>query len=238
MMACNVEVLRPVVLTDACELGAGARRHLAAMSAGGLESILQVLDTAAPLAASPLVKLALLLSAAAAGTGCTQLEAEPAAAEEDDPEPQAHLQRRAAASRNQVNVMLTSAAPEPHIQRLLGMLVATLCDHSVRACGADPRHLLPTLDARWADPGLGLAVPLAVGGQLAEAGPGVLLLSSSTLDTKRAIGLGQYMAAGEVALKPGCPELCVPVSATYWTMVNEQGEVRACYAQMVPLCCG
>jgi hypothetical protein len=240
MAACNVEVLRPSVLTDACELGAGARHHLAAMSAGGLDSILQVLDTAAPVAASPLVKLALLLSAAAAGTGCTQLEAAPAAAEEDDdPEPQAHLRRRAAASRNQINVMLTSAAPEPHIQRLLGTLAATLCDHSVRACAAAPRRLLPTLDARWADPALGLAVPLAVGGQLAEAGPGVLLLSSSTLDTKRAIGLGQYMAAGEVALVPGCPELFVPVSATYWTMVHEQGEGRdRSHAKRVQLCCG
>lgn len=97
-----MEVLRPALLADAWELGAGARAHLGAMAAGGLPAILQTLDAALPAAcctaaASPLLKLALLLSAAAAGTGSTQLEA----AAEDDPEPQAHLRRRGAASRNQ-----------------------------------------------------------------------------------------------------------------------------------------
>lgn len=120
--------------------------------------------------------------------------------------------------------MLTAAAPEPHIQRLLSSLASALTDHSVRAAAAEPRRLLPTLDARWVDPALGVAAPLAVGGQLAEASAGVLLLSSSTLDTKRAIGLGQYMAAGEAALAPGCPELCVPVGATLWTIMMQQGE--------------
>ena len=118
--------------------------------------------------------------------------------------------------------MLTSAAPEPHIQRLLSRLAAALCDRAVHAA-PDPRRLLPALDAKWADPALGVASPLACGGQLAEAGCGVLLLSSSTLDTRRTIALGQYVAAGEAALQPGCPELCVPVAATLWTTVHEQG---------------
>lgn len=120
--------------------------------------------------------------------------------------------------------MLTAAAPEPHIQRLLSHLAATLCDHSVRASASDPRRLLPALDSKFVDPVLGVAAPLAVGGQLAEASGGVLLLCSSTLDTKRSIGLGQYMAAGQAALGgPTCPELCVPVEATLWTLVHEQG---------------
>lgn len=124
----------------------------------------------------------------------------------------------------QVNVMLTAAAPEPHIQRMLSHLGATLCDHSVIASAADPHRLLPALDSKFVDPVLGVAAPLAVGGQLAEASSGVLLLCSSTLDTKRSIGLGQYMAAEQVALGgPACPELCVPVGATLWTLVHEQG---------------
>ena len=125
---------------------------------------------------------------------------------------------------SQVNLMLTAAAPEPHIQRLLTHLASTLCDHSVRASAADPRRLLPTLDSKFVDPVLGVAAPLAVGGQLAEASAGVLLLCSSSLDTKRSIGLGQYMAAGQAELGgPACPELCVPVEATMWTLVHEQG---------------
>lgn len=64
---------------------------------------------------------------------------------------------------------------------------------------------------------------MQIGGQLAEAAPGVLLLSSSCLDARRAIALGQYVAAGEAAPQPGCPELSVPVATTLWTMVHEQG---------------
>lgn len=120
--------------------------------------------------------------------------------------------------------MLTAAAPEPHIQRLLAALASALCERSVHASPAGARRLLPALDGRWTDPALGVATPLAVGGQLSEAAQGVLLLSSSTLDTKGAIGLGQYLAAGEAVLHPGCPELRVPVSATLWTVVHEQGE--------------
>lgn len=98
-----MEVLRPAVLGLAGQLGAGARSHLAAMAAGSLEPILSVLDTALPVAATPLLKLAVLLSAAAAGTGSTQLgEGEQ---EEEDPEPQAVLQRRAPTSRNQVGAV-------------------------------------------------------------------------------------------------------------------------------------
>lgn len=121
--------------------------------------------------------------------------------------------RRRASSPRQVHVMLTSAGPEPPVQRLLGALASALTDHSVRGVAGDPRRLLPCLDARWVDPVLGVPAPLALGGQLAEASAGVLLLSSSTLDTKRAIGLGQYVAAGEAVLEPGCPELVVPVRA-------------------------
>ncbi len=51
----------------------------------------------------------------------------------------------------------------------------------------------------------------------------MLLLSSSCLDARRAIALGQYVAAGEAALQPGCPELSVPVATTVWTIVHEQG---------------
>jgi hypothetical protein len=125
----------------------------------------------------------------------------------------------------QVHVMLTAAAPEPHIQRLLASAGATLCSHSVCAA-ADPAALLPRLDPKWQEPSLRLQLPLASGGQLAEASPGVLLLSSSlaSLDAKRAAALGQVVAAGEADLLPGCPELCVPVGATLWTMVHEQGE--------------
>lgn len=130
----------------------------------------------------------------------------------------------------QVNLCLTAAAPEPPIQRLLGALASALADHSVRGAADDPRRLLPCLDARWTDPALGVASPLALGGQLAEASCGVLLLSSSTLDTKRAIGLGQYMAAGEAVLAPGCPELVVPVS---W-----QGLGGACENEPEAVCGG
>lgn len=222
MQACNVEVLRPALLADPSELPTAARRHLAGMASGSLPSILATFDAAAPAAAapaaaSPLLKLALLMSAAVAGTGATQQEAP----DDDDPEPQAVVRRRGASSRNQVNVMLTAAGPEPHVERLLGWAAATLCDHSVRASAAAP--LLPCLHPKWADPALGVAAPLAAGGQLSEASPGVLLVASSALDTKRAIGLGQYMAAGEAALQPGCPELCVPIGATLWTTVHQQG---------------
>lgn len=119
--------------------------------------------------------------------------------------------------------MLTSGGPEPPIQRLLASLAATLTDHSVRGAAGDPRRLLPCLDARWADPALGVAAALALGGQLSEASAGVLLLSSSTLDTKRAIGLGQYMAAGEAVLAPGCPEQVVTVR---WRGQGLRGEGR------------
>lgn len=117
--------------------------------------------------------------------------------------------------------MLTAAGPEPHIDRFLDAAAATLCDHSMHA---DPRALLPRLDAKWVEPSLGLPVPLALGGQLGEAAPGLLLLSSSALDARAAIGLGQLLAAGEAVLCPGCLELCVSVGATLWTMVQEQGE--------------
>ncbi|KAI3426224.1 hypothetical protein D9Q98_008600 [Chlorella vulgaris] len=227
MEACNVEVLRPCLLSSPHELGAGAAAHLDAMAAGGLEATLRVLDRALPTPASPLLKLALLLSAAASGTGSTQLGQHSAEGEEmeeeDDTEPQAVLRKRAVASRNQVHVMLTAAAPEPHIQRLLASAGATLCSHSVCAA-ADPAALLPRLDPKWQEPSLRLQLPLASGGQLAEASPGVLLLSSSlaSLDAQRAAALGQVVAAGEADLLPGCPELCVPVGATLWTMVHEQ----------------
>lgn len=42
MEALNVEVLHPQLLSSADELGAGARRHLAAMAGGSLEAVLQV----------------------------------------------------------------------------------------------------------------------------------------------------------------------------------------------------
>jgi hypothetical protein len=98
MEALNVEVLPPMVLSSASELGAGAQRNLAAMAGGSLEAVLQVLDAALPLAASPLLKLGVLLSAAAAGTGSTALDER----WETDPEPQALLRRRVPTSRNQV----------------------------------------------------------------------------------------------------------------------------------------
>ena len=146
--------------------------------------------------------------------------------------------------------MLTSAAPEPHIQRFLVAAAAALCGHSVVAspctadrggsgCGGGGKRLLPSLDRKWAEPRLGLPVPLVLGGQLAEAAGGVLLLSSAvSLDAKRAIGLGQYLAAGQAVLDPGtggssdsaaaaaAEEHCctVPTGATLWTMVHEQGE--------------
>jgi len=276
MEACGLEVLRPVVLSHhPSELGAAACGHLATLSTGGLEGALRVLDAALPVAASPLLKLGVLLSAAAAGTGSTLLEAErPGPEQEQDDEPQAVVRHRAATSRNQVgavivhasdevscagqgfvgscnlkpslgggvdwqlttlqvNLMLTAASTEPHIQRFLWAAAAMLCDHSVTASSADPRSLLPALHAKHVDPAMGVAVPLAVGGQLAEAAPGVLLLSSSALDPKRAAGLGQCIAACEAALHPGCPELCVPVGATFWTMVHEQGAQQGLEAVLV-----
>ncbi|KAL4448489.1 hypothetical protein ABPG75_005708 [Micractinium tetrahymenae] len=232
--ACNLEVLRPQGPPQhPFELGAAAQPHLTALAAAArsqdgsasLEAALQVLDAALPVAASPLLKVAVLLSAAAAGTGGTPVEAVDPLAAAEDPEPQALVLRRqagAGCSRNQVNIMLTAAAPEPHLQRFLRAAAATLCDHSVAASSADPKRLVPRLDQKFVAPVLGVAAPLAIGGQLAEAAPGVLLLSSSCLDTRRAIALGQYVAAGEAALQPGCPELCVPVETTLWTMVHEQ----------------
>ncbi len=103
MEACNVEVLPPALLADPWELSAAARARLATMAAHGLPAILATLDESLPAACggaavSPLLKLALLLSAAAAGTGCTELEA----AANLDPEPQAHLRRRGVVTRNQV----------------------------------------------------------------------------------------------------------------------------------------
>jgi hypothetical protein len=131
--------------------------------------------------------------------------------------------------------MLASAGPEPHIQRFLAAVVSALCDHSVTAAAADPRCLLPALDAKWAEPSLGVAAQLALGGRLGEAAPGVLLLSSSTLDAKRAASLGQLLAAGEAVLRPGCPELCVPMGATVWTTVHEQGGWSACSGRQAVL---
>ena len=62
----------------------------------------------------------------------------------------------------------------------------------------------------------------------------MLLLSSAvSVDAKRAIGLGQYLAAGQAVLNPGSgsgapwdvAEHCtVPIGATLWTVVHEQGE--------------
>lgn len=94
-----MEVLPPVELCPTRELGAGARRLLAATAGGTLQALLRLVDAALPLAASPLVKLAVLLSAAAAGTATTVLHQE----READPEPQALLRRRVATSRNQVH---------------------------------------------------------------------------------------------------------------------------------------
>ena len=59
-----------------------------------------------------------------------------------------------------------------------------------------------------------------MGGAVAQASAGVLLLSSSSLTTKQALGLAQAVHAGQVALQPGCPELSVPITATLWTEVN------------------
>ncbi|KAL4438185.1 hypothetical protein ABPG77_010546 [Micractinium sp. CCAP 211/92] len=232
--ACNLEILQPCGPPQhPCELGAAAQPHLAALASAAqsldgsssLEAILQVLDAALPVAASPLVKLAVLSSAAAAGTGGTALEACGPLAAADDPEPQLLVLRRqagAACSRNQVNIMLTSAAPEPHVQRFLRAAAAALCDHSVVASGTDGKLLVPRLDPNCVLPGLKVAGPVVIGGQLAEAATGVLLLSSSCLDARRAIALGQYVAAGEAVPQPGCPELSVPVATTLWTMVHEQ----------------
>lgn len=117
--------------------------------------------------------------------------------------------------------MVTSAGREPHVQRFLAAAASELCDHSVTAI--DSSRLLPTLDAKWKEPSLGVTAPLARGGQLGEAASGVLLLSSDTLDAKRAATLGHLLAAGEAALRPSCPELCLPLGATLWTSVHEQG---------------
>lgn len=114
MEACSLEVLQPQGPTcHPCELGAAAQPHLSALATGAssadgsasLEAAVQVLHAALPVAASPLLKLATLLSAAAAGTGSTPLEALGPLAAADDPEPQVLVLRRqagAACSRNQV----------------------------------------------------------------------------------------------------------------------------------------
>ncbi len=58
--------------------------------------------------------------------------------------------------------MLTSAAPEPHVQRFLRAAAAALCDHSVVASGTDPKLLVPRLDPNCAFPGLKIAAPVVV----------------------------------------------------------------------------
>lgn len=99
----------PVLTHHISDLGAGTCRHLAALAAGsaGLEAALEVLDAALPVAASPLLKLAVLLSTASAGTGSTDLGPAPGGGqgeECDDAEAQVLLQRRRSGSlsRNQV----------------------------------------------------------------------------------------------------------------------------------------
>ncbi len=128
----------------------------------------------------------------------------------------------------QVNVLLRTAGPEPHVSRLVQQLAATLCAPSVLAAGtgADAKQLLPRLEPKYTEPFSQLPLPVAVGGQLAAANGGVLLLSSASLDTKRALGLARCLAAGQAALAPGCPELCVPVTAAAWCLVAEQDLAR------------
>lgn len=92
-------------------LGAAAQPHLSVLAAAArspdssasLEAALQVLDAALPMAASPLLRLAVLISAAAAGTGGSQMEALGPLAAADDPEPQALVLRRQAGSRSSRN---------------------------------------------------------------------------------------------------------------------------------------
>jgi hypothetical protein len=128
-----VQVLRPSLMSLASQLSSGARRQVAAMAAGNLDAILSVLDTALPVAASPLLKLAVLLSAAAAGTGSTALgQAGQRGGEEatEDTEPQTLLPQRAPASRNQVSGCC-----------------AVLCFHSLPAVRCHHMSLHPSLVA-------------------------------------------------------------------------------------------
>lgn len=129
--------------------------------------------------------------------------------------------------------MLT-AAPEPHLHRLLHAAASTLCQHSV-ACGTDHKALLPRLYEKFVEPSCGAQVPLALGGQVAEASGGVLLLHSR-LKGKHGAALASALLAGSVALAPNAPELAVRLSPSVWCLVEDQGELLAGCCFIVCVC--
>lgn len=242
-----------------------------ALAPTGLEGLVGALGCCFDAPCSPLLRLALLLSAATAGVQAVQLGGL-GGTEEEEEEAESWIQQRATANRSQVgvgslgvisqavssvqlpayllptkhahgpcvmsgvhtsrlkavraaqvNLLLLTRGPEPHLQRLLQQAASGLCQLSA-AAGPDPKQLLPRLFAKHTDPGLQLQLPLAMGGAQAEANGGVLLLNTAQLAAKGAMALAGCLHAGSVSLQPNLPEATVPVSPTVWCLAQDQGE--------------
>jgi hypothetical protein len=126
-----------------------------------------------------------------------------------------------------VNLLLLTSAPEPHLTRLLQQAAAGLCQHSALG-GADAKQLLlPRLFNKFVEPSMQLPpMAMALGGQLAAANSGALLLSSQ-LGAKQGTALAECLRAGVVPLAPNMPELAVRLSPTLWFQSQSQGNGRA-----------
>lgn len=142
-----------------------------------------------------------------------------------------HTSRPEAVRAAQVNLLLLTRGPEPHLQRLLQQAASGLCQLSA-AAGPDPKQLLPRLFAKHTDPGLQLQLPLAMGGTLAEANGGVLLLNTAQLAAKGGMALAGCLRAGSVSLQPNLPEATVPISPTVWCLAQDQGELLSMRAAL------
>lgn len=122
----------------------------------------------------------------------------------------------------QVNLLLLTSGHEPHLQRLLQQAALGLCCQSV-AGSTDGKQLLPHLFAKFVEPSLQLQIPLALGGRLAQASSGVLLLHSSQLSGKQGAALAACLRASSTPLAPNMPELAVRLTPTTWCVAEDQG---------------
>ncbi|GAB4817454.1 hypothetical protein N2152v2_004500 [Parachlorella kessleri] len=226
MEAVGLEVLSPQgpALPLHNQLSLQHRHPRASPAFSSLDGLLGALGCCLDAPCKPLLRLALLLSAASVGVHPLELsgrDAEVDGMEEDDEFQQHYFHR----SRAQVNLLLLCKGPEPHLSRLMRQAAAGLCQHSVLG-GVDAKQLLlPRVFPKYVEPSLAMPpLPMALGGQLAAANSGVLLLNSQ-LPPKQGAALADCLRAGTVALTSD-PALALPLRTTVWFDAEEQDAAR------------